>query len=156
MGFFRPRASRDRGSDHEQQLGLARPRPGDGGPSRPGAGASRQPVEHDLELEGVAGHDLAAEAGAVDPAEEGECPREALVLEHGHRTELGQRLDHEDAGHRRASREVAGEERFVAREVPPPPGRPARLHLVDLGEEQERWTVGEDVSRAHPSSLAGV
>ena len=79
------------------------------------------------QLERVAGADLAAEAGAVEAAEQRQLAGEALVGEHGHGADLGDRLAHQHARQRRPAREVAGEEPLVAGEVPATGRRPARL-----------------------------
>ena len=82
----------------------------------------------DLQRELVAGADLAAEAGAVEPAEQRQLAGEALVGEHGDGADLGDRLAHQHAGQRRPAGEVAGEEPLVARQPPRAraPTRPAR------------------------------
>ena len=81
----------------------------------PRPGARPQLVELDLELEGVARADLAAEPGLVDPAEQRQLARVPLVGQQGDPAELGQRLDHQHTGQGGPAREVAGEERLLAR-----------------------------------------
>ena len=89
-------------------------------PGRSLAGPGRHPAQLDLELERVAGADLAAEAGAVEAAEQRQLAGEALVGEHGDGADLGDRLAHQHAGQRRPAGEVPGKNHSspVRRHVP--------------------------------------
>ena len=79
--------------DDEEQLGLARDSAADASPCPLAlARACRQPRQLDLELERVAGNDLPAEAGRVEPAEQRQLAGEPLVGEHRDGAELGDRL----------------------------------------------------------------
>ena len=65
------------------------------------------------------GDDLAAEASAVEPAEQRQLAGVARIGEHRDRPDLGDRLAHQHAGQRRPAREVAAEEPLVAGQRPP-------------------------------------
>src|SRR5947208_1420013 len=67
--------------------------------------------------------------------------------------ELRERFDHEDAGQRRPSGKVSGEEGLVASEVPPSAGRHTGDDVIDLVDEQERRPVRQDLVRAHGGML---
>ena len=103
---------------HEHQVALAGGLAVEHGLAAALAGARRQAAHLHGQLEGVAGADLAAEAGAVETAEQRQLAGVALVGEHGDRADLGDGLAHQHAGQRRAAGEVAGEEPLVAGEVP--------------------------------------
>ena len=79
------------------------------------------------DFQGVAGHDLAAEASLVDATEQGKVPGETGVTEHGDATQLGHRLHHQHSGERGAARKVALEEGLFTGEAPDAVGRTARL-----------------------------
>jgi hypothetical protein len=118
------------------------------------ARADSRPDGH-LELEGLPRHHLAAEAGLVDPPEQRELARIPLVGEHCDATELCQRLHHEHPRQRRPTREVAGEERLVAGEVPAPHRLTAGHDRDHLTHEEKRLAMGKDVARFHaPGRLA--
>ena len=109
------------------------------------------------------GSHLAAEPHAVDAAEQRELAGVARLEQHRDGADLGERLDHQHAGQRRPAREVPGEERLVAGEVPAAGGRLAGHDLDELVDEEERRPVREDVDRRRQASqpralsrLAGV
>src|SRR5262249_24174910 len=106
-----------------------------------------------LELERVSRYRLCPEPSAVDPTEQRQLPRVAFVGQDRDPTELRQRLDHEDTWQCRPVWEVAGEERFVTREVPASSCRLARHEFGDLVDEQERGPVGKHVLGAHARQL---
>ena len=77
----------------------------------------------------------------------GEEPELAAVLVEGQDRDaggLGQGLDHQDAGHDRAPREVAGELRLVGADLLDPDRAPPRLELDDAIDEEERVAVRKD------------
>jgi len=127
--------------EDEQEVGLARNLAVDRGLSVALARSSREATELDLELEGVAGPDLAAEASPVDATEERNLLGEPLVGKNGAGPELGQRLDHEHTRQRRHTREMPGEEGLVTAQAPKTTTPLARHELGDLVDEQEGVTM---------------
>jgi hypothetical protein len=112
-----PRAAVDRcAREREQQLGL-----GDDAVSQVGgavrarqAGPAR--TEGDLQPEPIAGSHREPELRVIDAAQVG-TPAAVRAAHEQHRGDLGERLDHEDAGQRRRAREVPLEELLVHRHV---------------------------------------
>src|SRR5262245_40459321 len=123
--------------DDEEHRRLARDLAVDARRPRPSSGSRAELVHVGLELARVAAYPLRAEARLFDAAEQRHLPRDALVRQNGDPAELRQGLDHENAGQRRASRKVPGEERLLARQPPPAPGGLAGNDFVDLVDEEE-------------------
>ena len=105
--------------------------------------------EEDLEVEHVARQHLPPEPRPLDATEQRELAGEALVGQHRHPAQLGQCLHHQDAGKGWAPGKVTGKERFVTGEVPRTPSGLARLHRVQLGDEQKGIPVGNEVFGSH-------
>ncbi len=103
----------------------------------------------------VAGHHLSSEPCLLDTAEEREPPGITRVGEHGHGSQLGQGLDHEDARKDRVAGEVAGEEVLVAGQLPSSGCRLAGDERPDLRDEEERRPVGQVVLSAHAAEVTG-
>ena len=141
------RRVRSRVDDDEEQVDLtgclAADRSAAVAPSRP----SGEATHVDVQVEGLAGFDLAPEAHAVDPPEERELARVARLEQDGDGAHLGQRFNYEHARQRRSPGEVAGEERLVPSEAPTPRGRLARLDGQQLVDEQERRPVRQYIGR---------
>ena len=100
-----------------------------------------------MELQRVAGLDLPAEAGAVEPAEQGQLAGEPRVGQHGDRTDLGDGFAHQHAGQRRPAGKVAGEEPLVTGQPPPTRRAHAWLERHQLVDEQERRSMRQHRSR---------
>ena len=105
------------------------------------------PPELHLDDELIAGHDLTTEASAVEPAEQRKLAGESLAGEHGARSHLSNRFTHQDAGQGRSSGEVAGEEVLIARQPPHTGRRDTWFHRNQFVDEQERWTVRQQIDR---------
>lgn len=132
-------------NDDEQHVGLAGRRAADAGDAVARPASTTEARDPQLELQSVTRYHLTTEASTIDPAEERELAGKPLVSEHRGSTELGERLDHEHARERRSAGKVAGEERLFTAQVPPPAGAHTRIDLRYLGQEEERWPVGQDV-----------
>src|SRR4051794_8928960 len=141
--------------DHEEELGLAGELTGDLGPTAPLPRPRRDAGHLEAEVHGVARRDLATEAGPFDAAEQTELAQEPVVAPEREAAALGDRFDLEHAGQDRPAREVPGEERLVTGQMPPGPGRAARLQLDDLVHEQERRAVRKDVGRVRGARRPG-
>src|SRR5204863_8553668 len=106
--------------------------------ARDDAAAADRPADAlDLaaERELVAGLDDALEADVVDAGEERDLSTVLLFGQHRHRPGLGERLDHDHAGHDRPAGEVPGKEPLVAANVLPRDDANAGLELDHLVEE---------------------
>jgi hypothetical protein len=131
--------------DHEEQLGLTGRLACHARSPVPRARPCRQPAECDLEVEHLTGSHLTPEPGPVDSPEEREPPRVPLVREQRDAAELGQGLHHEHARERGTTREVPGEERLLPRQAPAPTCGASGFELRHLVDEEERWSVWEDI-----------
>ena len=97
---------------------------------------------------------MAAEAGLVDAAEEGQLAFERRCGRCCEAGRLRQRLHHQHAGQRGAAWEVAGEEVFVASQVPQGHAALAGVEFDDLVDEQERRPVRQQLLRTRESGIA--
>ena len=113
-----------------------------------GAAAERaaQAIDDQLEVEHVAGPHDAPEAHAVDAREERHPAEEIGMREHADGARLGERLDHQHAGHDRIAREVARAGTIRRRAtVKRATHARARLELDDLVDQQERIAVRDEL-----------
>src|SRR5579872_6261728 len=97
--------SRSAADDHEQQRDLARRLTSNGGPTAAAPCGGSQAVQGHFEVEDITGRDLAAEAGPIDPPEQGQLAREPGIGQDGDGPELRERLDHQDPGEGGPARE---------------------------------------------------
>ena len=114
---------------------------------RAGAGLADRtphPLERRLELQHIAGHDLAAEARPIDAGEECQLAAVFGQRQRCHGAGLRQRLDDQYARHDRIPGEVPGEVRFVVADQLACHGAAAGLELEDLVDQQKRRAVRDD------------
>ena len=102
-----------------------------------------------LQRQLVAGTDEASEPRLLDATEQRQLVGVALVAEHADRAGLRERLELQHAGKDRIAREVAGEERLLARDPVPGDHRLPGDDLVDRVDEAERRTVRQQRDRVH-------
>src|SRR6266446_2723576 len=94
----------------------------------------------DMDVEAVAGHDRAAEAGVVDAHEIDQLALGVLAerMDDEHGGGLRHRLDDQHPGHDRPAREMALKERLVDRDILDPGGPNIRHRIDDLVDHQKR------------------
>ena len=97
---------------------------------RPNVERSRSTAQ--LEVEHVPGRTTRRKRTPSMPANSGTRPGEVRVREHAHRPGLGERLDHQHAGHDRLAREVPAQEPLVAADRRARDDADAGLELDDL------------------------
>src|SRR5262249_45575912 len=109
--------------------------------------ADRSPDAFELtrQLELVARLDDPLEAHTVDAGEEGKAPTVLLAAEHRDRAGLGHRLDDEDAGHDRPSREVPREVPLVRAYGLACNHAVPRLELDDLVDQEKGVAMRQDL-----------
>ncbi len=139
-----PRVDVHGASHFQQQIGFSDQQPG-----RPGDAVHPHqrrvaPADDDFQLQLVAGHDLTPELGVVHAPQEDLQPP-SLALEQQDGGHLGERLDHQDAGHDRGAREMALEEVLVDGDVLVGHQTPARVVLHDGVEQVGRVALGQAV-----------
>jgi hypothetical protein len=117
-----------------------------------GARSRRHAAEGHAQLETISRNDLTAKTSPVDATKEWESSGVPGIGQHGNGTELCERLDHEDAGQRRAARKVPFEERFFSRQIPPARRRHAGFDGGDLGQEEKWSPVWEHILDSKDSS----
>jgi hypothetical protein len=133
----------------EEELGLTGQVTAHRCPPASFSGAGRKAAEGHLEIEALAGEHLSAETRLLDASEERELARESIVGQNGDAAQLGQSFDHEDTGEGGTSRKVAGEECFIAGQLPLSGGRLTRFQREDVGDEEEGGAMGQVVLGSH-------
>ena len=99
-----------------------------------------------VEVQGVAGHDLAAEAGLVDPAEERQLAGVALVGQQGDPPSWAKASTISTPGRVGRPGKWPAKKASSPREVPAPARRARRDDLGHLVDEQERRPVRQSTS----------